>query len=130
MIAATVSDTAWDTLELTGDDFEYLGRAIQDIVVDVEMRSAPATFEFRVCVQRRFRNGDWTPGLGSLTSSEVLIGPQTGEGYYVSSAFSDRARFGYRTRLILQYHARSTGGGVVGNSAQMSISAAVRFFAT
>lgn len=124
-----MSDTAWDTLVLTGEDFEFLGRAIEDIVIDAEARDLTGLFEYRVAVQQKFRDGEWQPAASAITAAELLLGTQSAEGYTVGTEFNDRQKLGYRTRLILQYHAKSTGGGAVGDSASLSVSAAVRFFA-
>ena len=127
----SLSDSDWDMLVLTGADFEYIGRAIEDIFIDAEARELTGSFEFRVIIQRKFRNGDWQPVPASISSADEVLDKQTADGCFSSSsAFSTRTKFGYRTRLVLQYRANQTGGGAVGDSAELSISAAVRFFAS
>lgn len=82
-------------------------------------------------IQRKFLDGDWIPAPGSITSSDIVIGstPLAADGYSHSAPFADRARLGgVRTRLLLQYHAKSTGGGVVGAKSEISCCGYVRPF--
>lgn len=114
---------------LTGPDFESIGPMIEDIVIHAETNNLSSQFEYRVAVQRRFRNGDWTPAPGAIGSGELVLSLQSADGYAITSTpFNDRSKFGYRTRLVLQYHSKQTGGGAVGANAELNLVAAVRFF--
>lgn len=130
--AVTVSDTNWDQLVLTEGSFEALGPALQDLMVHVEMRNTTGNFELRVAIQKKFLDADWSPVSGSLTSADIILGspsPLSADGYTPSNVFLDRSRLGgLRIRLLLQYRAKSTGGGVVGAKSEVSIAAACRLF--
>lgn len=138
-IITTTLDTAasspWDLLVLTGADFEPLGKAIEDIVIDCEVTNLIAQFQFFVAVQRKFRNGDWGPSLADIVSAGsayCLLGtaaaPIDTAEYKVGAAFTDRTKFGVSTRLVLFHQSKSSGSGRVGASARISMQAAVRFW--
>lgn len=128
--ALTVSDTAWDQMVLTDESFEGLGPSIQDIVVHADLRNVTGTFECRVVLQRKFMDSDWTPVPGSISASDVVMAAASADGYATLAVFNDRTRLnGAKIRLILQYHAKSTGGGAVGNKAEVTLGCALRFYA-
>lgn len=138
-IITTTLDTAasspWDTLVLTGQDFEPLGKTIQDIVIDCEVTNLVAQFQFFVAIQTRFRNGDWGPSLADIItagSAYCLLGtpaaPIDTAKYTIGSAFSDRTKMGVLSRLVMFHQSKSAGGGRVGASARISMQAAVRFW--
>lgn len=128
------SSSSWDLLVLTGPEFESLGKAIQDIVIDYEVSNIIDNFQFFVAIQSKYRNGDWGPALSGIVSGDCLVGtsaaPVTQAAYKIGTAYTDRTRFGVLSRLVMFHQAKTTGGGTgrVGSSARISMQAAVRFW--
>ena len=128
------SSSSWDLLVLTGPEFESLGKAIQDIVIDYEVSNIIADFQFFVAIQSKYRNGDWGPALSGLVDGDCLVGtasaPITQAAYKIGAAYTDRTRFGVLSRLVMFHRAKTSGGGTgrVGASARISMQAAVRFW--
>lgn len=127
--ALTVSDTAWDQLVLTDESFEGLGPGVQDLVVHADLRNTTGTFECRVVLQRKHMDSDWTPAPASIGAGDVVLAVVGADGYAPIAVFNDRTRLNAaKIRLVLQYHAKATGGGAVGNKAELSLSVALRFY--
>jgi len=127
--ALTVSDVAWDQEVLTDESFESLGPSIQDIVVHADLRNTTGKFEMRVVLQRKHMDSDWTPAPGSLGAGDIVLAVIGVDGYAPLAVFSDRTRLnGSKIRLVLQYHTKATGGGVVGDKSEVSLAVALRFY--
>jgi len=118
--ALTISTTAYDLHELTGPELLELGPAIQDLVIHVEASNMTANFNYNIGIQHRFISGAWS------TPTPLFLNDITSDGYQISDPFSDRREFGMQTRIVLM--ANVTAGGAAGQSADLSIAVAVRFF--
>ena len=129
--AVTVSDTAWDQMVISGPEFARIGPATQDIVLNIELHNTTGLFECRVALQGRFMDGDWVPAPASIATADLLTGasPIAADGLTVTVPFTDRQRLArIESRLLLQFHAKATGGGVVGAKSEISISGIARPF--
>ncbi|MFT7520999.1 MAG: hypothetical protein ACI9MC_003150 [Kiritimatiellia bacterium] len=118
--ALTISDNVYDLNELTGPEFVHLGPAIEDIVVHVEATDMSASFRYNIGIQHRFTSGAWS------TPVKLFSTDNTSTGYNISPIFNNRGEFGVQTRLVLMTNVVTSGAA--GESADLSIAVAVRFF--
>lgn len=128
-LTATVLDdqNAWEEEVITDAAFEQLGPHIQDLVMHPETRQLTGHFEWRVVLQRKYADGDWTPNGASITNDDRVLLPQIADGYVPGGVFADRTRLGVRIRLLLQWRTAPSGsGGAIGDKAEVSLSVALR----
>ena len=127
VVATVVSDSAWEERIISGEDFEKLGPGIQDIVTHYEGQNRQGNFEWKLVAQRQLSNA-WVPT--TFAAADEVVPSVTGDGYNIAAPYSDRARLGVKTRLVLQFRATQTGGGAVGDRQMLSITVAVRPWAS
>lgn len=127
VVASVVSDSAWEERVITGADFQSLGPGVQDIVIHHEGANRQGSFEWKVGIQRRL-SGAWGPTV--IGASDEVVPSTTADGYSISAPYTDRARLGVQIRLVLLYRATAIGGGAVGDRQMLSLTAAVRPWAT
>lgn len=120
-VATTESE--WAQYVLTDESFERLGPTLQDIVAHAEVRDLTAKFRYKLVLQYRFSNGDWQDG-GELLSASTA----GAAGYTIGTPFNDRQKFGVRIRVVLR--AALDSGGNAGERGTLSVSLALRFFAS
>lgn len=124
LTATVVSNTAWEQQVISDVSFEDLGPYIQEIVPHAETRQLTGDFEWRVVLQRKYLDADWTPAAANIAPADKVLTEQTEDGYTLGAPYTDRTRLGIRLRLLLQWHTLSTGA--VGDMAEVSLIAAVR----
>lgn len=124
IIATTVSTTVFDERVLECPGLEYLGPALADLSVHLELRGRTGSFECQVALQYKFEDGEWSP----IQAGDVVLALVAANGYPAPVPYSDRGRLGRkRIRLVLQYRANTTGGAV-GDRAILNLSVACRPF--
>ena len=124
--AMVVSDTAWEEEVLSDAIIESSGPHTEDLVMHSETVRLSGQFEWRVAMQRKFLDLDWAPTGGAIAAGDLVLPAQNADGYTIGAPFTDRARLGLRTRLLLQWHTRATGGGAIGDMAEVSLAMAQR----
>jgi len=120
-VVQAVSETEKSEYVLTGDDFEGLGPAIEDLVVHFEGNNYTVNdkLQVEVVLQKRFVGANWVDG-GTLLSA--TSDPE----YAISLPFANRGAFGVHSRIVLRAFLAS--GGAVGRAGEVSVVVAVRFF--
>ncbi len=124
--AVLVSSSAWESMPITGEEFEEVGPGSADLFVHAEVRNRVGQFEARIAIQSKFLDGDWGPPPGSLATADIVLGNPTvlnSDNYY-RNLFVDRGRTGAMAiRLLLQYRTASTPvSGAIGDRADLTIS--------
>ena len=76
-------------------------------------------FRYQLKLQYRYMNGDWQ-------NADITTTAQTNGTYLITLPFNDRASLGMRIRIVLRCAYAS--GGNVGDRADLSVAAAVRFW--
>lgn len=127
--ATVVSDSAWEEEVISDATLEASGLHTEDLVMHSETVRLTGQFEWRVAVQRKFLDLDWTPTGGAIAAGDLVLPAQAASGYTIGSVFADRGRLGLRIRLLLQWHTRATGGGAIGDMAEVSLAMASRRWA-
>jgi hypothetical protein len=67
--------------------------------------------------------------VGRMDGQAAMVGPLTTGGYSIALPFADRSKFGLRIRIAVRC-AFASATGSVGDQADISVTAAVRFFCT
>ncbi len=119
---ALVAGGLFNEYVVTGDDFERLGPAIQDIVVHAEGSNFTPNYSYDVVLQYKYDLGNWT----TITGATQLILLQTATPYVIGTAFGDRTKLGLRLRILIR--TQITAGSTNSQSGTLSATAAVRLY--
>lgn len=117
--ATAIGAANWDEVVLTDEEFEDLGPSIVDLVIHGEGTNLSQYFNYQVQLQYRGKTGAWVDGGAVLPT-------QNSGTYVISSAFSDRSKFGRRIRLVLR--TQITTGQTGTQKGLLSLLAAIRLY--
>ncbi len=117
--SATNTSGFFNEYVVTGEEFERLGPAIQDIVIHAEGSNFTSNFSYDVVLQYKYELGNW--------STVSLLGIQTGTTYVISTPFVDRVKLGMRIRVLIRTQITSVGGATP-QTGTLNVTAAVRLY--
>ena len=115
----SILPAAWDSHVISDDTFLTHGPGINDIVIHAEGEGFTGTFEYRVVLEYKFRDGPWLP------AANPLLPAQTATTYIISDACTDRKAFGMQIRVLVQV--RVGTGATALSTGRLAISAAVGY---